>query len=111
MKKYRGHRDHDGVCHVTVNEPGRRARRLPWRTGLVNHSPTGLEWGYAGSGPAQTSLAILADALSDNDRAVRLHQAFKFRVIAGLARNTDWEMTIDEVVAHADALDRALVTS
>ena len=25
-----------------------------------NHSPTGLEWGYSGSGPAQLALALAA---------------------------------------------------
>lgn len=51
---------------------------------LVNHSPTGFAWGYGGSGPAQLALAILADYLGDNDRAVALHQRFKFAVVSRL---------------------------
>ncbi len=31
------------------------------RLDLRQHSPSGLSWGYAGSGPAQCALAILAD--------------------------------------------------
>lgn len=38
---------------------------LPMRNDLRNHSPTGAEWGYGGSGPAQLALAILSDALGD----------------------------------------------
>ena len=38
---------------------------------IVNHSPTGFCWGYAGSGPAQLSLAILLDHLNgDRERAL-----------------------------------------
>jgi Family of unknown function (DUF6166) len=45
---------------------------------LWNHSPTGFECGYAGSGPAQLALAILLAAGVEDARAVRLHQRFKF---------------------------------
>ncbi len=34
---------------------------LPKMLELRNHSPTGFNWGYAGSGPCQLALAILAD--------------------------------------------------
>lgn len=30
---------------------------------LRNHSPTGFEWGYLGSGPSQLALALVLDAL------------------------------------------------
>ena len=36
-----------------------RPRALRLRLDLFNHSPTGFEWGYAGSGPVQLALAIL----------------------------------------------------
>jgi hypothetical protein len=54
------------------------------RLEVCNHSPTGFEWGYAGSGPAQTALALLADTLGDNERALAYHQAYKHEVIATL---------------------------
>ena len=60
-------------------------RPLAWRLDLSNHSPTGFEWGYAGSGPAQLALAILADALGDDARALRLHQRFKAAFIQNLS--------------------------
>jgi hypothetical protein len=106
MKTYRGWRDMDGKCHITVRAPGKRGRALNPRLGLVNHSPTGFEWGYGGSGPAQAALALLADALGDDERAVRLHQGFKFAVIGGLDRDEPWEMTDDEVTASAARLER-----
>ena len=41
-----------GRCAVTKD-----GRKLNPRLDLFNHSPTGFEWGYGGSGPAQTALA------------------------------------------------------
>ncbi|MGE5584440.1 MAG: DUF6166 domain-containing protein [Bacillota bacterium] len=60
---------------ATVNVPHR----------LVFHSPTGFEWGYGGSGPSDLALNILA-AFVDDDTAYRLHQDFKWDVIAKLPR-------------------------
>jgi len=68
---------------------------LDARRDLVNHSPTGFEWGYAGSGPAQLALAILADTMhamladpEDADRAaLGLYQRFKEDWIARLDRS------------------------
>ena len=56
---------------------------LPWRLDLCNHSPTGLEWGFLGSGPAQLALALLADLLGD-ETALRYYQSFKRKVVARL---------------------------
>ena len=64
------------VC--TVN-----GRPLPLRLDLWSHSPTGFEFGYGGSGPAQLALAILADCCGD-EAAVAYHQPFKWAVIARL---------------------------
>lgn len=49
---------------------------------IVKHSPTGLSWGYAGSGPADLSLSILADHLGDfpqslDKHSMRFYQDFK----------------------------------
>ncbi len=51
-----------------------------------NHSPDGFTWGYQGSGPAQLALAVLLELVSQ-DKAVRLHQAFKRDVIAALVQD------------------------
>ncbi len=69
---------------------------LDWRLDLFNHSPTGLEWGYQGSGPAQLALALLADYLDDGDEAVQLHQDFKRTCIAHLAEDT-WKLTDEQM--------------
>lgn len=85
MKEYRGHRDATGTGIVEVIEGG-VSRSLPLRLDLENHSPTGFEWSYGGSGPAQLALAILADATGDDELAVRLHQPFKWRHVATLPK-------------------------
>lgn len=105
MKTYRGWRDADGNCHITVREPGKRGRGLNPRLGLDNHSPTGFEWGYGGSGPAQTALALLADALGDDIRAQRLHQDFKWAVVGKLPRETPWEFTSDWIIEKAKLVE------
>ena len=63
-KLYEGFRDDDGILRVTVD-----GKPLDPRTDIRNHSPTGLEVGYLGSGCAQTALALLADALGDDEQA------------------------------------------
>src|SRR5436190_8390798 len=90
MKTYEGCRQGYAV-DVTVN-----GRPLNPRLDLWNHSPTGFEWGYGGSGPAQLALALLADHLNDDHEAVRLHQEFKRAVIAGLNRR-EWTLTSDAI--------------
>jgi hypothetical protein len=104
---YRGYR-FGGRCVVT-----RDGKKVNPRLDLFNHSPSGFEWGYGGSGPAQTALAILADFLHDDDRAVLLHQKFKWDVISKMPHK-DWR--INEVVLRGwlklhedvkDALDMA----
>lgn len=47
----------------------------------VLHSPTGFEWGYGGSGPAELAYNILL-LFTDRKTAMRLHQEFKWRYIA-----------------------------
>jgi hypothetical protein len=102
MKSYQGIRNDDGTCHVSVVQVFGTvplvAEPLNLRLDLVNHSPTGFEWGYAGSGPSQLALAILADVLGDDKAAITLHQHFKFHTIAKLPRDTPWELTVHQVL-------------
>jgi len=96
MKTYEGHRE-GYVVIVTVN-----GHPLNPRLDLYNHSPTGFEWGYAGSGPAQLALAILADHLGDDQEALNLYQRFKWAIIVGLPRRR-WMLTsliIDQVLQN-----------
>ncbi len=64
-KAYRGYRagdDEIGACRmVVVSSDGRNKMISSPLHHVVRHSPSGFEWGYAGSGPADTSLSILAD--------------------------------------------------
>ena len=48
---------------------------------ISNHSPTGFNWGYGGSGPAQLAPAILMEFLPVK-KAQEYKQAFKWRVIS-----------------------------
>lgn len=57
----------------------------PLEQRLVRHSPSGLEFGYMGSGPADTALNILALVVSPKE-ANRLHQRFKFDMLARIPR-------------------------
>ena len=59
---------------------------------LVNHSPTGFEWGYCGSGPAQLSLAILLSHTKDQHLALDMYNKFLFDVISKI-HSTDWEIS------------------
>jgi hypothetical protein len=60
---------------------GKPATNVPHYTSV--HSPSGYEWGYAGSGPADLALNILM-MFVDPDEAERLHQEFKQAFIATL---------------------------
>jgi hypothetical protein len=81
---------------------------LPLRLDLFNHSPTGFGWGYGGSGPAQLALALLADALGDDDLAVRLHQAFKFKVVACWPEGERWWITADQIAAVVKLIEQEI---
>lgn len=71
----------------------------------VNHSQTGFEWGYLGSGPAQLAFAILLDHFGTPGPALLLYQDFKEQVIANFTAHR-WELTSEEV---DNAIDRIRV--
>jgi hypothetical protein len=50
---------------------------------VIRHSPSGFEWGYGGSGPADLALNILL-MFTDADTADRLYQDFKWQFVAKL---------------------------
>jgi hypothetical protein len=105
MRHYVGERTPDG-CEVDVIDAAspKGGYTLDPRLDLANKSPTGFEWGYAGSGPAQLSLALLADALGDDEKAMRLMQDFKFRVVGRLPHEK-WELSQEEVRQTAAQLE------
>ena len=67
------------------------ADAVPLRHVIV-HSPTGFEYGYGGSGPADLALSILADYFGEqpseydrntgNGHCFKFHQPFKWKFIA-----------------------------
>lgn len=107
MKVYEGKRDKGGcvVTVMTVGDKRTSPQPLNPRHDLWNHSPTGFEWGYAGSGPAQLALAICADHLGDDDRAVALHQRFKAKLIQNFDHDvfTLTETTVRETIQEIES--------
>lgn len=69
---------------------------------LANHSPSGFEWGYGGSGPAQLALALLLDYTDDEEVALAEYMAFKTEVVSQLVcTGSDgcWRLTGREIDA------------
>ena len=88
-----GHRGPEEATAWIDGEP------LDWRSSLDvrRHSPAGIEWGYAGSGPSQFALAILL-ALTDRDTAEANYQNFKRAFIVGLQADM-WVIPVKDVLA------------
>lgn len=101
----------DVVYHGVISEEGptvvTKHGDLDPRHDLANHSPDGFEWGYAGSGPAQLALAMVAHATGDADLALRTYQRFKDEVVSRFERGKPWSMTALAVQEAAKRLDRA----
>ena len=76
--KVRGERTELGCC-LWVND-----ERVKHK---VYHSPTGMEWGYSGSGPADTARSILL-MLVPKRMADLLYQKFKFDFVAAWPQDT-----------------------
>jgi hypothetical protein len=95
---YEGHYD-DGrdVCYVEVSRPNKSPYPLQERQDIINHSPTGIAWGYGGSGPAQCAFAILMDYFQSEAAARALYQRFKFKVIAALPQNSRWTLNGSQI--------------
>ncbi len=92
MKIYQGARTPQGV-QVTVN-----GAPLDPRYELRQHSTSGFEWGYEGSGPRQLALAILADHFGDSAKAIDRHSLFMEVVVAELEGDA-WTLTGDQIDA------------
>ena len=88
-KVYGGKRTIDGLV-VTVD-----GRPLDERYDVKRFSKYGFEWTYEGPNPQQLALAVLADYLGENDRALRLSEAFMKKIIANL--DNDWTLTGSDI--------------
>ncbi|HUI34241.1 MAG TPA: DUF6166 domain-containing protein [Stellaceae bacterium] len=96
MKTYVGGRSLAGA-QVTVG-----GKPLDPRFDLKRLSPTGFEWTYEGNGPAQLALALLADHLGDDAKALRLYEPFMRAVVADL--DNSWELTSAEIDAALEGM-------
>lgn len=92
-------------CSVVIFD-GIDTRALPPRNDLRDHSPDGFQFGYGGSGPSQLALAMCADALGDDEHALRVYQQFKNSFVA-LQTGDEWEISADEVRALIERLSKA----
>ena len=96
MKTYVGGRSLAGA-EVTVD-----GASLNPRFDLKRLSPAGFEWTYEGNGPAQLALALLADHLGDDGRALALYESFMRAVVAEL--DNSWELTAADIDAALASL-------
>ena len=117
MKKvYRIGRTPNGVtCDVEIDQDDGSVGVHKLRHVDV-HSPTGFEYGYAGSGPADLALSILADYFSEDATGKEIrevpigaeppecwkhHQGFKSAMIATLDRKVKaHEITFAQIDAY-----------
>ena len=70
---------------------------IDWRLKEVNHSPTGLEWGYGGSGPAQLAWCLLREAGLTRPQTQLLYQQFKAEVVSRF-NNSGFEITKKDIL-------------
>lgn len=104
MFRIEGKRKAVGETAVIVN-----TSVLPLHLGLVNHSPSGFEWGYGGSGPSQLAFCILYEYYIMEKKmhfedalplAKQYYQQFKWAFISGIKE--------DRFVITGDQIERFL---
>lgn len=100
MINYRGSRHSGGAGPQLVTKDDDILDPGPSQK-IWNHSPSGFNWGYQGSGPAQLALALLCDVTRDKDIAVRLHQGFKRDFVA--TWGDTWEITDADIRGWVDS--------
>ncbi len=100
MKVYVGIRDADGARALVKDTATGAAAPLRH---VVRHSPTGMEWGYGGSGPSDLALSILADALGSVEAANPLYGVFKWRFVASFDRK-EWELPQPRVLKWVETV-------
>jgi hypothetical protein len=94
QRTYTGIRKPDGTTAVLVD----RTAVLPLRLDLRQLATHGFEWGYGEGGAAQLALALLADHLDDDDRALALYSHVKRHLIWTLPA-LGWTLTGAEIEA------------
>jgi hypothetical protein len=110
VEQTRPRRDHD-VVYVGYRQRGRaivekqpgEERLTPERSlELANHSPSGFEVGYCGSGPAQLALALLLDYTDEEAVALAHYTEFKNEVVSQLdcdSADESWRLSGSDIEA------------
>jgi hypothetical protein len=91
VKVYEGGRSLDGAVVTVDGAP------LNPRFDLKRFSAMGFEWTYEGDGPRQLALALLADHLGDDAKALASTEKFMREVVSVL--DNAWRMTGVEIDA------------
>ena len=97
MKTYSGDRTIDGIKVTVDGQP------LDERYDIKQFTDLGFEWTYEGNSPQQLALAILADHLGEDKKALQLSGYFMKVIIAEL--DNEWELTgvdIDEALSRLE---------
>ena len=97
MKTYSGDRTIDGIKVTVDGQP------LDERYNIKQFTDLGFEWTYEGNSPQQLALAILADHLGEDKKALQLSGYFMKVIIAEL--DNEWELTgvdIDEALSRLE---------
>jgi len=93
---YFGVRENDRalVYYTVTGASDRKKHYLHHRTGHRSHSPTGFNWGYEGSGPAELARALVADLTGNPEPEPRIYQEFKRKAIATIpVTEHHWRVT------------------
>jgi len=88
-KTYSGSRTIDGIVVTVDGSP------LSARYDIKAFTTLGFEWTYEGSEPRQLALALLAEHLGDERRALALSANFMAQVVADF--DNDWELSSDDM--------------
>lgn len=91
MKIYKGKKSYGGVGQVIIVRDNGEEYPLEH---IERHSPDGFNWGFGGSGPADTALSILTDCLG-MDLANQLYQLFKWVFVASWGE--EWSITEEKI--------------
>jgi hypothetical protein len=110
---YQGWRDDEGT-HVLANDKPLRH--------VSYHSPSGFEWGYGGSGPADLALSILSHYFNERylntaylkkygsrtSQAWLYHQRFKWDFVSKWEKR-EWMISSEEIAGWLKKQNQSLV--
>jgi len=108
LKFYRGHAETNSVSVVDIDTGSGIGRGTKLRRRDDLFFAGRFAWGGE-IGSLQLAVALLADALGDDRKAVALMQPFRDLVIAGLPAGESWIMSDNVVRALAASIGREAV--